>query len=514
LHGRTSISTPGAALARREAFRLGDTLIAPASREVRGPAGALTIEPRVMQVLLALADADGAVVTREELLRICWNGQFVGDDALNRAIAEVRRVARTVAGDGFVVETIPRTGYRLVAGETTAPEASGARLSRRTIFAGAGALGAAGAGIAAWALWPDADAARARDLDAQAMLAANTDTAEGYQRAVTLLREAVALRPRDGRLWGRLAIARRATTEYASAGGTDAAVQGCELAAARALALDPKQADARTALSLLRPSYGDWLVTERKLLDVLADAPDQGEAIDALAMLYHGTGRCRESAGLAERVDLRDPLTPLRQYRRTYHLWSTGRMAEADRTSDRAIQLWPRHMGVWLARLYLMAFTGRVGVARAQVEDIDGRPGGMSDHAVELLRLSLEALESRRPASVDAAVAAHLAEAMKGPAGAIAGVLFLNALGRLDEAFAVAQGYLLRRGARVMPLNRARTQPVIGDQHQRKTMMLFIPISSPMRADPRFLDLCEGCGLADYWRQSGHWPDFLGSRRI
>jgi DNA-binding winged helix-turn-helix (wHTH) protein len=113
LHGSAFIAATAADLARRAPFRLGDTLIAPASREVRGPGGAATVEPRVMQVLLALADAAGAVVTRDELIRTCWNNQVVGEDAINRAVAEVRKVARTQGGGGFAVETIPRTGYRL-----------------------------------------------------------------------------------------------------------------------------------------------------------------------------------------------------------------------------------------------------------------------------------------------------------------------------------------------------------------------------------------------------------------
>ena len=94
-------------------------------------------------------------------------------------------------------------------------------------------------------------------------------------------------------------------------------------------------------------------------------------------------------------------------------------------------------------------------------------------------------------------------------------------LGSLDRSdfdqlwlFAVASGYLLRRGPDIMPLRYAPHKTVITEQRHRKTLMLFIPVSAAMRADPRFVDLCRGCGLVDYWRQSGHWPDFLGTRRI
>ncbi len=87
LHGSSYIAATAADLARREPFRLGDTLIAPASREISGPGGKATVEPRIMQVLLALVDAAGAVVTRDDLISKCWNNQIVGEDAINRAVA-------------------------------------------------------------------------------------------------------------------------------------------------------------------------------------------------------------------------------------------------------------------------------------------------------------------------------------------------------------------------------------------------------------------------------------------
>ena len=102
-------------LARRPDFQLGSAIVRPSMRTVEGPGGSVTTEPRVMQVLLAFADAGGAVLTRDDLLRTCWKGMFVGDDSINRAIAEVRRIARET-GAGFGIETIPRIGYRLTGG--------------------------------------------------------------------------------------------------------------------------------------------------------------------------------------------------------------------------------------------------------------------------------------------------------------------------------------------------------------------------------------------------------------
>ncbi len=528
MDGNTLVATTAAELARWGAFRLGSTRIDPASREVIGPGGANTIEPRVMQVLLVLAHAAGGVVTRDELSRLCWNSQIVGDDALNRAIGEVRRLARTVAADEFGVETIPRTGYRLT-GATIAtdgaapaapapgptPAAGTPRMSRRWMV-GAAALGvtAAAVGAGVWALRPDPGAHQAADLAEQARLAMADGLPAGAVQATGLLQQAVTLRSRDPALWGRLALAWRARAEFATPAQTAAAVKACELAAARAMALDPAQADARTALIMLRSVYGDWLVVERRLREVLAASPGHEEATSELAALLASVGRFGESGALVDQLVASQPLSPVYQYRHVFTLWSRGRLGDADRAADRAFALWPRHPSVWSARMWLLGCSGRAGAALAQIDDVDGRPADLSAANVGLLRAAMLAAQSRGPAAIQAAVDASMAAARAGPGASISAIMILSLLGRLDEAFEVADGYLLRRGPSIMPLRATGAQAVSTDTRHRHTQVLFTPATALLRADARFLPMCEACGLADYWRQSGHRPDFLAGEPV
>jgi hypothetical protein len=87
-------------------------------------------------------------------------------------------------------------------------------------------------------------------------------------------------------------------------------------------------------------------------------------------------------------------------------------------------------------------------------------------------------------------------------------------LGEIDAAFAVAEGYLLRRGPLVGPLRTDGGEVPANDQRWRKTMHLFTPPVAAMQADRRFLPLCAGIGLVDYWRRRRITPDFiLRSRR-
>ena len=84
-----------------------------------------------------------------------------------------------------------------------------------------------------------------------------------------------------------------------------------------------------------------------------------------------GGGAKDRSTG--SRIAARDPLHAGYQFKLVYAYWILGRIGEADRTADRALHLWPRHPGVWLARLWTLAFTGRPERALAHVDDVAGQ---------------------------------------------------------------------------------------------------------------------------------------------
>jgi DNA-binding winged helix-turn-helix (wHTH) protein len=75
----------------------------------------LQLEPKVMKVLLCMVDRPGEVVTKEELFRDVWQGTFVTEDVLTRAVGELRRAFQDDAARPRVIETIRKSGYRLIA---------------------------------------------------------------------------------------------------------------------------------------------------------------------------------------------------------------------------------------------------------------------------------------------------------------------------------------------------------------------------------------------------------------
>ena len=73
------------------------------------------IEPKVMEVLMVLADRAGEVVSRDDLLAAVWPGVVVGDDALTQSIIKLRKALGDNPRSPSYIETISKRGYRLIA---------------------------------------------------------------------------------------------------------------------------------------------------------------------------------------------------------------------------------------------------------------------------------------------------------------------------------------------------------------------------------------------------------------
>lgn len=101
-------------LAHQADFAIGPIEARPSLRSISGPHGQAKLEPKVMQVLVALSGPVGTVLSRDDLIDRCWNGRVVGDTSINRVISLLRSALREVAGEAVVVENVPTVGYRIL----------------------------------------------------------------------------------------------------------------------------------------------------------------------------------------------------------------------------------------------------------------------------------------------------------------------------------------------------------------------------------------------------------------
>ena len=96
-------------------FSVGDWWADPMTHEIGRGAETIRLEPRVMQVLVALARRAGHAVTREELLAAVWPGVVVGDEVLTQCVIKLRRALGDSPRAPAYIETISKRGYRLIA---------------------------------------------------------------------------------------------------------------------------------------------------------------------------------------------------------------------------------------------------------------------------------------------------------------------------------------------------------------------------------------------------------------
>jgi len=99
-------------------FYLEDWLVEPSLDRIKLADEVQKLEPRVMAVLVYLANRQGRLVSREELEYDVWRGALVGYDAVTGTIIKLRKALKDKARQPHYIETIPKRGYRLIAAVT------------------------------------------------------------------------------------------------------------------------------------------------------------------------------------------------------------------------------------------------------------------------------------------------------------------------------------------------------------------------------------------------------------
>ncbi len=74
-----------------------------------------SLEPRVMQLLVYLAERAGQVISAEQLLIDIWRGTFYGDNPVHKCVALLRRGLGDNAQRPSYIQTLRKRGYRLIA---------------------------------------------------------------------------------------------------------------------------------------------------------------------------------------------------------------------------------------------------------------------------------------------------------------------------------------------------------------------------------------------------------------
>ncbi len=96
----------------RQPVRVGALSVDPSRREATVADRPLDLRPQEFDLLLALAEHRGLVLSREQLLNLAWGYDFYGE---TRTVdVHVAHLRRKLAGSSVEIETVLGVGYKLV----------------------------------------------------------------------------------------------------------------------------------------------------------------------------------------------------------------------------------------------------------------------------------------------------------------------------------------------------------------------------------------------------------------
>ena len=96
-------------------FYVGDWLVEPSFNRLSNEAGSTLLQPKMMEVLVYLAEHAGTTVSHDELIAVVWQDFDVLDNVLYRTISNLRKALRSGTPGVSFIKTVPKKGYCLIA---------------------------------------------------------------------------------------------------------------------------------------------------------------------------------------------------------------------------------------------------------------------------------------------------------------------------------------------------------------------------------------------------------------
>lgn len=295
---------------------------------------------------------------------------------------------------------------------------------------------------------------------------------------VSQLREVVQDAPKFRPAWAGLLLAKANAISLLVGRGEPVETIRRELRAdiARAREVDGEMAEATLAELELMPRW--TLQRAAALVDkARSQDPDNVSVSSARVQIMQSAGRMSEAVEDASRAVQSDPLSPPARTALISTLAYAGRIERAREELERAKRLWPGTQTIRDAEFSLELRFGDFEKAL--------RGGQFGPAAILYVRARREPTEANVQSFL-----AYSKERFND--GGVIGFVAqgLGEMNRVDDFYNLVE------------------QRTVVDLLRSDSYILFRPWLANVRRDPRFIRLAERLGLVDYWRRSGHWPDF------
>ncbi len=116
-------------------FKIDTWLIEPELNRISKKSQTHALEPRLMRLLVLLAETPHELVSKDTILATVWAGLSVTDESLSQAISKLRKLLDEGNSEPSHIETIRKKGYRLVAAVSVAEKHHSSSVKRPAIVA-------------------------------------------------------------------------------------------------------------------------------------------------------------------------------------------------------------------------------------------------------------------------------------------------------------------------------------------------------------------------------------------
>src|SRR5437667_2489913 len=322
------------------------------------------------------------------------------------------------------------------------------------------------------------DNAQAYALFIEAQTLVSRRVGDSLPRAIALLEEATRLDPKFARAWAKLAVALAVEPQYAAA-DWQTNWAAAEPAAHRAIAIDPKSAEAYAALGYIDFSRRRYREMVEPAQRAIAIDPNDVTANFWLANQLAATGRTVEAEAVNDRALKADPGNALLIFYKASLRWRTGDINTAVKLVKRVDAL-----GGPFAGMIRCQISAREGDHARRAEEFARGFGafrtGFSTEDFGAIYRGVYGDEAARKAAL-AVFARH-------PNDEMAGTVLLM-LGEPEQSFAIFE----------------RSSSGLSDGYLN---WLWVPqdYARKARQHPAFQGFAKQIGLVDYWKQN-RWPD-------
>lgn len=339
--------------------------------------------------------------------------------------------------------------------------------------------------------------------------------------AIADLEEAVKIAPNFARAWVALASAYAQQQNWFTGDEQMALIEKARAAASRALEIDPTLGEAYVVLGRFDPS-SDWAARGALFARALAAEPNDVDVLTLYAGFWLSeTGQTKEAVRQLAKAYEIDPSSGILLNQYLQALVAVDDIATAEKVITERAAAFPEagtlRQIVLVDRLRRGDFVGAKverGKLFASYDQLAvAYPGARFDEAKVQIDAMIDALETKDPAKIEAIVATTREDLTKGQAAAAQSTFNLMLMGRSDFAQEVLEKLYLHNGYQIdaAPGVELLLVPVSYPYGRVPTAYLMNDFFKPLRQTPLLWKIFAAKGLAQYWLDSGVWPDFCAS---